>query len=72
MLEQAPGRTCGPMERGAHAGAGLLAGFVGRVNPPHCWREERAEALGQGMGGALGTEMREADFRGLWVAVWVN
>ena len=27
-LEQAPGRTCGPMERGAHAGAGLLAGLV--------------------------------------------
>ena len=23
-LEQAPGKTCGPMERGAHAGAGLL------------------------------------------------
>ena len=28
MLEQAPGRTCGPMGRGAHAGAGLLAGLV--------------------------------------------
>jgi len=27
-LEQAPARTCGPMERGAHAGAGLLAGLV--------------------------------------------
>ena len=28
MLEQAPGRTCGPIERGAHGGAGLLAGLV--------------------------------------------
>jgi len=28
VLEQAPGRTCGPVERGAHAGAGLLAGLV--------------------------------------------
>jgi len=27
-LEQALNRTCGPMERGAHAGAGLLAGLV--------------------------------------------
>jgi len=27
-LEQAPARTYGPMERGAHAGAGLLAGLV--------------------------------------------
>jgi len=27
-LEQAPARTCGPMERGAHTGAGLLAGLV--------------------------------------------
>ena len=27
-MEQAPGRTCGPMERGAHAGAGLLSGLV--------------------------------------------
>jgi len=25
-MEQAPGRTCGPMERGAHTGAGFLAG----------------------------------------------
>ena len=28
MLEQVPARTCGPVERGAHAGAGLLAGLV--------------------------------------------
>ena len=28
MLEQAPGRTYGRAERGAHAGAGLLAGLV--------------------------------------------
>jgi len=28
MLEQAPVRTCGPMERGAHAGAGWLARLV--------------------------------------------
>jgi len=27
-LEQAPARTCRPMERGAHAGVGLLAGLV--------------------------------------------
>ncbi|CAM9375256.1 unnamed protein product, partial [Bubo scandiacus] len=27
-LEQAPGRICDPMEREAHAGAGLLAGLV--------------------------------------------
>ncbi|GAB0179878.1 hypothetical protein GRJ2_000453100 [Grus japonensis] len=27
-LEQAPGRTCGPVKRGAHAGAGFLAGLV--------------------------------------------
>jgi len=27
-LEQVPGRTCRPVERGAHAGAGLLAGLV--------------------------------------------
>jgi len=29
VLEQAPARTCGPMERGAHAAAGLLAGLGG-------------------------------------------
>ncbi|KAJ7415763.1 hypothetical protein WISP_76221 [Willisornis vidua] len=28
MLKQGPGRTCGAMGRGAHAGAGLLAGLV--------------------------------------------
>jgi len=28
VLEQAPGRTCRPVERGAHTGAGLLAGLV--------------------------------------------
>ncbi|PKU39849.1 rna-directed dna polymerase from mobile element jockey-like [Limosa lapponica baueri] len=28
MLEQASGRTCGPLERGAHAGVGLLAVLV--------------------------------------------
>jgi len=28
LLEQAPARTCGPVERGAHTGAGLLAGLV--------------------------------------------
>jgi len=28
VLEQAPARTYGPVERGAHAGAGLLAGLV--------------------------------------------
>jgi len=28
VLEQAPARTCGPMERGAQARAGLLAGLV--------------------------------------------
>jgi len=28
VLEQAPARTCGPVERGAHAGAGLLAELV--------------------------------------------
>jgi len=28
MLGQAPGRTCGPREREAHTGAGLLAGLV--------------------------------------------
>jgi len=27
-LEQAPARTCRPVERGAHAGAGLLTGLV--------------------------------------------
>jgi len=27
-LEQGPGSTCGPMDREAHAGAGLLAGLV--------------------------------------------
>jgi len=27
-LEQAPARTCGPVERGAHAGTGLLARLV--------------------------------------------
>jgi len=27
-LEQAPARTRGPMERGAHTGAGLLAGLL--------------------------------------------
>ena len=30
MLEQAPGRACDPVERGAHGGAGLLAGAVTR------------------------------------------
>jgi len=28
VLEQTPGRTCGPVERAGHAGAGLLAGLV--------------------------------------------
>jgi len=28
MLEQAPARTCRPVERGAHARAGLLAGLL--------------------------------------------
>ncbi|KAJ7417093.1 hypothetical protein BTVI_33918 [Pitangus sulphuratus] len=28
MLEQDPGRSCGSVERGAHTGAGLLAGLV--------------------------------------------
>jgi len=28
VLRQAPARTCGPVERGAHAGAGLLAGLA--------------------------------------------
>jgi len=28
MLEQAPRRICGPMERGAHTGAGYLAGLL--------------------------------------------
>jgi len=28
MLEQAPARTCGPVETGAHAGAGFMAGLV--------------------------------------------
>jgi len=28
VLEQAPARTCGPVERETHAGAGLLAGLV--------------------------------------------
>ena len=28
MLEQASGRTCRPVERGAHTGAGLLARLV--------------------------------------------
>ena len=27
-LEQAPARTCGPVERGVHAKVGFLAGFV--------------------------------------------
>jgi len=28
MLKQTPGRTCLPMESGAHTGAGFLAGLV--------------------------------------------
>ncbi|PKU44013.1 hypothetical protein llap_5684 [Limosa lapponica baueri] len=28
VLKQGPGRTCGPVEKGAHAGADLLAGLV--------------------------------------------
>jgi len=28
VLEQASARTCRPVERGTHAGAGLLAGLV--------------------------------------------
>ena len=35
-LEQAPGRTCGPVERGAHTRAGLLAGLVTPWGTP-CW-----------------------------------
>jgi len=34
MLEQAPARTCGPVERGAHAGAGLLARACDSVGDP--------------------------------------
>jgi len=37
VLEQAPARTCGPVERGAHAGAGLLAGLVTPWGT-HAWR----------------------------------
>jgi len=33
-LEQAPARTCGPMERGAHAGAGFLAGLCNPLGDP--------------------------------------
>ena len=36
MLELAPGRTCGPVERGAHDRAGLLAGLVTPWGTP-CW-----------------------------------
>jgi len=32
-LQQAPDRTCGPMERGTHTGAGLLAGLVNLQGP---------------------------------------
>jgi len=32
-LVQAPARTCGPVERGPHAGAGLLAGLVTLKQP---------------------------------------
>lgn len=41
-LEQAPGRTCGPVQWGAHAGAVLLARFVNTGEPtqavPEGWR----------------------------------
>ncbi|GAB0196097.1 hypothetical protein GRJ2_002075000 [Grus japonensis] len=33
-LEQAPGRTCSPMERGAHARAGVLTGLCDPVGDP--------------------------------------
>ena len=36
MPEQVPGTTCGSVERGAHAGAGLLAGLVTLWGTP-CW-----------------------------------
>jgi len=39
VLEWAPGGTCGPVERGAHAGAGLLAGLL---TP---WKEPILEQL---------------------------
>ena len=34
-LEQVPGRTGGPVQRGAHARAGLLAGLVTPWGTPH-------------------------------------
>jgi len=33
MLKQAAGRTCGLVERGPHAGAGLLVGLVTPGDP---------------------------------------
>ena len=40
VLEQAPGRPCGPVERGAHAGAGLLGSTCDPVGDPH-WSRVR-------------------------------
>ncbi|OPJ76687.1 hypothetical protein AV530_015336 [Patagioenas fasciata monilis] len=34
-LEQAPGRTCDPVEKGAYAGASFLAGLVTPWGTPH-------------------------------------
>ena len=56
MLEQAPARTCGPVERGVHTGAGLQAGLV--TSWGHTLEQPVPEGLHQWEGPMLGQFMQ--------------
>jgi len=57
-MEQAPARTCGPVERGAHAGAGLLAGLVTPWGPMlEQPVSEELHSMGRTHGGAVREEL---------------
>jgi len=59
MLDQAPARTCRPVERGAHAGAGLLAGLVTPWGPTlEQPVPEGLHPMGRTHAGAVGEELQ--------------
>ena len=85
-LEQAPARTCGPVERGAHAGARLLAGLVtpwgthaeaicswrtaSRGKEPH-WRNSwRSVSLGGDPTLEQGQRVKRKEWQRLHVTNW--
>lgn len=52
VLKEAPGRTCGPIEREAHTGAGFLLGLVTLWVIPH-WRRLFLKDMEETHGGAV-------------------